>query len=98
MVLAGHHLFIVGPPDLIDEESTFKQLSERDQNVEGLLTKQDQALKGSDGGILLAVDIDTGELVNRTELGSLPSWDGLSAAYGRLFLTTLDGKVMSFGN
>ncbi len=31
MVLGGSNLFIVGPPDVIDEESTFQQLSERDQ-------------------------------------------------------------------
>ncbi len=97
MVLAGSSLFVVGPPDLIDEESTFKQLSERDQQVQAALSAQHEALNGSQGSILLAVNIDTGETLNRTELNSLPSWDGLSGAYGKLFLTTLDGKVMCFG-
>ena len=37
MVLAGPNLFIVGPPDMIDEEKTFEQLTEKDPRVLELL-------------------------------------------------------------
>lgn len=98
MVLAGPKLFICGPPDIIDEESTFKGLSERDAKVQTLLAEQDQALQGSDGSLLLAVNIDTGEVENRVELPKLPGWDGMASANGELFLSTLDGSVICFGN
>ena len=97
MVLAGQNLFIVGPPDIIDEESTFQQLTEKDPEVQELLAKQDDALEGKTGGQLLAVNIESGEIDHTVELGTLPAWDGLAGANGRLFLSTLDGQVMCFG-
>ncbi|HIK93794.1 MAG TPA: methyltransferase domain-containing protein [Planctomycetes bacterium] len=97
MVLAGQNLFIVGPPDIIDEESTFQKLTEKDPEVQTLLAQQDAALDGKDGGLLLAVNADTGEVEHRVELGTLPAWDGLAGANGQLFLSTLDGQVMCFG-
>ena len=96
MVLAGSNLFIVGPPDIIDEESTFQQLTERDPEVQTLLREQDDALEGKTGGKLLAVNTDTGEIEHELQLDTRPSWDGLSGAQGQLFLTTLDGRVMCF--
>lgn len=96
MVLAGPNLFIVGPPDIIDEEATFQKLTEKDAEVQELLTQQDQALDGKDGGLLLAVNADTGVVEHRVELGTLPTWDGLAGANGQLFLSTMDGKVMCF--
>ncbi|MCP4171982.1 MAG: LamG domain-containing protein [Fuerstiella sp.] len=97
MVLAGQNLFIVGPPDIIDEESTFQKLTEKDPEVQTLLAQQDDALGGKNGGLLLAVNADTGEVEHRVELGTLPAWDGLAGANGQLFLSTLDGQVMCFG-
>lgn len=98
MVLAGQNLFVVGPPDTIDEESTFKQLTEKDPEVQKLLTEQDEALAGKNGGLLLAVNCDTGEVEHKVKLDELPSWDGLAGANGQLFLSTTDGKLMCFGN
>ncbi|MEZ6130717.1 MAG: PQQ-binding-like beta-propeller repeat protein [Planctomycetaceae bacterium] len=97
MVLAGPTLFIVGPPDIIDEEATFQKLTEKDPEVQTLLAKQDDALEGKVGGQLLAVNADTGEVEHTVELGTLPAWDGLAGANGHLFLSTLNGQVMCFG-
>ncbi|MEY3459815.1 MAG: Serine/threonine-protein kinase AfsK, partial [Planctomycetota bacterium] len=97
MVLSGSRLFIAGPPDLIDEEATFRQLSEKDAAVEQLLAAQADAIDGRQGGRLLAVNADTGDVERSLELDGLPSWDGLSAARGQLLLTTLDGRVLCFG-
>lgn len=97
MVLAGNHLFIVGPPDTIDEEETFQKLAESDPEVQTLLSDQDAALMGKDGSSLLTVNIDTGEIENEVKLDTLPSWDGLAGANGSLFLSTLDGSLKCFG-
>ena len=97
MVLGGKNLFIAGPPDIIDEEETFAKLSESDPEVQKLLNKQDVALNGDQGAQLLSVNTDTGEIENQVDLESLPAWDGLSGANGKLFLSTLDGTVVCFG-
>lgn len=97
MVMAGFHLYIVGPPDIIDEEATFQKISEKDAEVQKLLSEQDAAMNGVQGAKLLTVNTESGEIEHTVELDTLPSWDGLAGANGQLFLTTLDGKVMCFG-
>ena len=91
------YLFVVGPPDIINEEDTFKQLSESDPLVQDLLAKQDRVLLGDQGSRMLAVNIDTGEMEGEIQLAELPTWDGLAGAGGELFLSTLDGAVICFG-
>ena len=98
MLLSGGRLFIVGPPDIIDEESTFQKLTEKDEQVQKLLAEQDQVLNGTEGSLLLSVNIDTGKIDDRIELTSLPAWDSLAGAEGKLFLSTLDGSVICFGS
>jgi outer membrane protein assembly factor BamB len=93
MALADTTLFVAGPPDLIDEEKTFKQLMAGDEAVQKLLQRQDDAIEGKEGGILWAVDSVTGEKSAEVKLPGVPVWDGLIAARGRLYLTTIDGRV-----
>lgn len=97
MVLSEFRLFIAGPPDIIDEETTFAQLSQRDPEVQDLLAKQDSVLDGQQGGEMLVVNTHTGEIEHRVNLTALPAWDGLAGAGGQLFLSTLDGQVVCFG-
>ncbi len=97
MTLSGFRLFIVGPPDIMNEEETFKQLSESDPEVQELLTRQDAALDGEQGSLLLVVNTDSGKVEQQLQLQALPTWDGLIGANGRLFLSTLDGQVVCFG-
>ena len=94
MVLANKTLFIAGPPDLIDEEKTFAQLTDGDKSVDSELAAQDRALAGEDGGRLWAVSATTGEKLGEIRLPHLPVWDGMAAANGSLFLTMLDGRVI----
>ena len=98
MLLSGGRLFIAGPPDIIDEESTFQKLTEKDEEVQQLLAQQDRVLNGTDGALLLSVNIDTGKIQDRVELPVLPGWDSLAGAEGKLFLSTLDGSVICFGS
>jgi len=97
MVKAGDTLFIAGPPDLIDEEQTFQRLMSRDPQVAALLTEQDKALDGLKGGILWAVSAKDGTTLAEYELDTLPAWDGMASAYGRLFLSTTGGRVVCWG-
>ena len=97
MVLAGDKLFIAGPLDIIDEEATFKQLAEKDEDVQQLLADQDNALEGKVSGLLLAINCDSGLVEHQIELGTLPSWDGMAGANGKLYLSTIDGRLMCFG-
>ncbi len=97
MALTGSTLFIAGPPDIIDEEKTFQQLSEKDPEVQELLAAQDAALE-SDQGRLLSVNMHTGVVEHEILLGTVPAWDAMAAAHGKLFLSNLDGTVHCYGN
>ncbi|MEM7473444.1 MAG: PQQ-binding-like beta-propeller repeat protein [Planctomycetota bacterium] len=96
MTLSGYRLFIVGPPDIIDEEKTFEGLTEDDPKVKALLAEQDAVLDGETGGKLLVVNTVSGKVENQIDLDVLPAWDGLIGANGRLFLSTLDGQLICF--
>ncbi len=51
------------------------------------------ALEGRRGGVLLAFEPRTGELLFEHALAEVPRFDGMSAAANRLFLVTEDGKL-----
>ena len=55
------------------------------------------ALEGRSGAQLHVYAAEDGALVESYPLSSLPAFDGLSAANGRLYLATQDGKVVCFG-
>lgn len=98
MVKAGDTLFIAGPPDLIDEEETFKRITARDTKVQTVLAEQNAALEGANGALLRAVSAKDGSKLAERKLASLPTWDGMASANGRLYVTTTDGTVISLGN
>ena len=56
------------------------------------------AFEGRKGALLQVFSATDGSLVNSHRLSSLPAFDGLSAAAGRLYLATRDGKVICFGD
>ncbi len=55
------------------------------------------ALEGRKGALFQVFSAKDGSLVSSHTLESPPAFDGMSAAYGRLYLATLDGKVICFG-
>jgi len=93
----GKTLFVAGPPDITDEESAFKRLTSRDPKVHEVLARQDAVLNGSQGGMLRAVSPADGSTLAKWTLPSLPVWDGMAATSGRLYLSTIDGRVLCFG-
>ena len=96
MVKANDKLFIAGPPDLIDEEDTFQRTMARDPNLASQLSQQDDALAGKAGGIMRVVSAADGTTLAEYKLDTLPAWDGMAAANGRLFMSTTDGNVICY--
>ena len=92
MVLAGGTLFVAGPPDLVDEEEAGRRRD--DAVLQAKLARQGEALRGGSGATLLAVSASDGKKLAEIRLDCPPAWDGMAAAYGRLYLSTQDGKVV----
>ena len=50
-------------------------------------------LNGAEGALLWAVATADGKKLSERKLDSVPVFDGLIAANGRLYMVTVDGKV-----
>lgn len=97
MALAGKTLFVSGPPDTIDEEYAFERLAARDPEILKELAEQDAALNGERGAKMWAVNVETGEQSAGLEITSPPVWDGITVARGRIYVSTVDGRLQCFG-
>ena len=94
MVLAGRTLFVAGPDDLLDEPRALQALDEPDTQAK--LHDQDAALLGAAGGVLRAVAAADGATLSELRLSTIPVWDGLAAAGGRLYLAGADGTLRCY--
>ena len=95
IALAGETLLIAGPPVLVDEEEAFDRPA--DAQMQASLKRQSEALEGRTGGLLWAVSATDGNKLAEYRLDSPPAWDGMAVAGGRLYLSTVDGRVTGFG-
>jgi outer membrane protein assembly factor BamB len=95
LVLADRTLFVAGPPDVVDEEASLKTFA--DPATQEKLAEQAAALEGKQGSLLLAVSATDGTKLTEFHLDSLPVFDGLAAAGGKLYLATTDGRIVCFG-
>jgi outer membrane protein assembly factor BamB len=92
MVLTDGALFVAGPPDVVDEEKAWGRTLEPE--VQAKLAAQSAALEGQQGSLLWAVSPFDGKKLAEYKLESVPAWDGMAAANGRLYLATKDGHVL----
>ncbi|MGD8240452.1 MAG: PQQ-binding-like beta-propeller repeat protein, partial [Armatimonadota bacterium] len=92
MVLARERLFIAGPPDLVDEEEAQQVIG--DPETQAKLAEQVAAFEGKQGAMLWAVSVADGKRLAEYQLESMPRWDGMAAAGGRLYVSTADGNVL----
>jgi hypothetical protein len=92
MVLTDNALFVAGPPDVADEEQSVKTLL--DPETQKKLAEQSEAFQGNRGALLVAVSRDSGEKLAAYDLDFVPRFDGLIAANGRLYMSTLSGEVL----
>jgi hypothetical protein len=53
--------------------------------------------EGRLGGVLWAVSAADGSKLAEYKLDVLPAWDGIAAAYGKLFIVNQDGSVECWG-
>ncbi|NOZ24407.1 MAG: PQQ-binding-like beta-propeller repeat protein [Planctomycetes bacterium] len=95
MVLANKTLFIAGPPDVVDEKDIWGRTLEPE--VQAKLAAQSRALDGEQGGILWAVSAENGKKLAEYKLDTVPVFDGMIAADGRLYLAAKDGSVSCWG-
>ncbi len=92
MVLADKTLFIAGPPDIIDEEEIFKNPDAR--RAASKLREQTDALEGQKGALLHVASASDGRKLAGYRLETVPVWDGMAAANGRLYLSMKNGRVL----
>lgn len=92
MVLAGKKLFIAGPEDMVDEEQAIERI--KDPSIQAKLVEQNAAFEGQKGALLWIVSASTGEKLAEYKLESVPVWDGMAAANGRLYISLKNGKVV----
>ena len=97
MVLAGDKLFVAGAPDVADETKTFEYVYGADDQLHRQLRKQEQAWLGKQGALLWVVSADSGEKLGEYKIPAIPVWDGMIAANGRLYISSLDGCLMCMG-
>jgi outer membrane protein assembly factor BamB len=96
MAIAGNQLIVAGPPDLVDEEKAF--YNPDDPNIQRALDEQDLSLKGKRGAILWMVNTKNGNKLTEMKLESPPVFDGMAVAGGKIFMATLDGRIICLGD
>jgi hypothetical protein len=92
MVLTENVIFAAGVPDVQDEEESVKTIF--DAETQKTLAEQSAAFEGKRGGLLVAVSKDDGKKLSAYRLDFVPRFDGLIAANGRLYVTTVAGEVL----
>jgi len=91
MALTDDVMFLAGSPNFIDERRVYRQ----PDNPEVLagIERQREALDGLHGGELWALAKGDGKLLARYALDTIPVFDGMAAASGSLYFSTVDGRV-----
>ncbi|MCY2993017.1 MAG: PQQ-binding-like beta-propeller repeat protein [Planctomycetota bacterium] len=72
------------------------QATEPDQKIAALVLAGEQLLAAGSQGGLTRLSAENGQVLARNELPA-PVWDGMAAAAGRVFVSTLDGEVVCLG-
>lgn len=100
MLLSGATLFVAGPARF-DERAALAALESArtdDARRPPILAQAQASLEGKQGALLCAINKSDGKRLATLKLDSAPVFDGLIAAAGRLYMSTLDGTVICVGN
>ena len=84
MVLADKTLFVAGP------SVKANNLPRRPIDVDPFA----EALEAGRSGRLLAVSTNNGETLASYDLKNSPVFDGMAAANGRLYISSVDGRII----
>jgi len=96
MLLSGEVL-LVGGPERFDEEAALAELRVRpvdDGKLSPLLAEAMASIEGRRGARLWAVNKADGKRLSEMKLDCAPVFDGMIAAHGKLYISTVDGKVL----
>ncbi len=96
MVASDDRLFVLGPEELMRQDEIKRRITEVE--VQQLMAEQEKGLLGQAGSMLLEVDKQTGQILSGHRLDVAPMLDGLSGAYGNLYLVTTDGRLCCIAN
>jgi outer membrane protein assembly factor BamB len=94
MVLTDRALFVAGPPDVVDEDQAFRQINE--PQIQQSLAEQATALEGKKGALLKVVSPADGRDLAQYELDYPPVFDGMAAAAGKLYISTVNGDLRCY--
>jgi len=86
MVLADDTLFVAGPPELLTMPCELKDIY-----------AAEEAYRGEKGAFFWAVSAENGEKITEHPLDSPPVLDGMIAADGRWYISTMNGQVVCLG-
>ena len=65
--------------------------------VQKKLAEQRSLIRDAKGGMIHAVSAGNGKKLSELKLESIPVWDGMIAAQGRLYISSLDGSIVCLG-
>ena len=96
LVLAGDTLFMAGPPriDAAKTRELLKVATTDQYELPPTLRDAVDTFAGQKGGVLCAISKAEGEKTMEMKLATVPVFDGLIAAMGRLYMSMRDGAVM----
>jgi outer membrane protein assembly factor BamB len=92
MALTDGKLIIAGPPDVLDENEIFA--TPFDEKVMGRAKDQIATLEGKQGALLQVISTGDGSKLREIKLDSMPVFDGMAAANGNLYISTVDGQII----
>jgi outer membrane protein assembly factor BamB len=96
LALAENALFVAGPPDLLTEKSPAFSVNTDWREPPDRLRIALDGWEGKSGGKLMAYSATDGRLLAELELKSIPVFDGMAIADGRVYLVMSDGSVLCF--
>jgi outer membrane protein assembly factor BamB len=86
MLLADNYLHVLGARDVLNELDR--------SNLSKDNAEQDEHMLGKHGSVLAVVDPTTGDRVRQYEYDFFPTFDGVSAADGRIYVACQNGTVV----
>ena len=96
MVASDDRLFVLGPQELMRQDEIKQRITE--DEVQKLMVKQEKAMDGKSGSILLAVDKHSGKILSGQRLPTAPVLDGMAVLYGNLYIAATDGTLCCLGS
>jgi len=95
MLVADQTLFVAGPPMITEETDVYNLYG--DPEIQAKMAEHAAAFEGRKGAVLMASSKVDGKRVAAYRLDSAPVFDGMAAAGGRLYISTVDGKLLCLG-